>query len=125
MTTLPPDHFLAQPRPDVFMGPPLGIVDTTTVSAHDFDVDARTGFMPPQAPLERLPGDWQPWEDVLQDAIQRRLQLGEIPDLTEQERENSEAWRQTVRGVSSILKCVLRIPLLIETNSYQPYLFAD
>ena len=100
MAALPPDHFLAQPRPDVLMGPPAGVVDTTNVSAHDFDVDARTGFMPPQPPMERLPEEWEPWEEVLQDAIERRLRLGELSDLSEEDVNESEAWRHRVREVS-------------------------
>ena len=102
MATLPQNHFLAQPRPDVFMGPPAGVVDTTTVSAHDFDVDARTGFMPPQPPLDRLPEEWEPWEDVLQDAIKRRLRLGELKDLSEEDADESELWRRKVREVSFV-----------------------
>lgn len=112
MSALAPDHFLAQPRPDVFMGPPAGVVDTTTVSAHDFDVDARTGFMPPQPPLERLPDEWEHWEDVLSDAVTRGLRLGELPDLTEEDLRASEEWRERVRKVSSILLCCMSMSML-------------
>ncbi|KAJ3569934.1 hypothetical protein NP233_g4732 [Leucocoprinus birnbaumii] len=50
---LPSNHFLTQPRPDPFQQLQSGFVDTTTLAAHDFDVDNRTGFMPPQ-PLSHL-----------------------------------------------------------------------
>ena len=92
-------HFLSLPRPDVLTGPPPGVVDTTTLAAHDFDVDTRTGFMPPQAPLRRLPVDWEPWEEVLDDAVRRKLQLGDRLDLDEGEKINSEVWRVSVREV--------------------------
>ena len=92
-------HFLALPRPDVLTGPPPGVVDTTTLAAHDFDVDTRTGFMPPQAPLRRLPVDWEPWEEALDDAAGRKLQLGDKLDLDEGEKINSEVWRVRVREV--------------------------
>ena len=92
-------HFLSLPRPDVLTGPPPGVVDTTTLAAHDFDVDTRTGFMPPQAPLRRLPVDWEPWEEVLDDAVRRKLQLGDRLDLDEGEKINSEVWRVRVREV--------------------------
>ena len=100
---LPPEHFLAQPRPDANAGPPTGTVDTTTLAAHDFDVDTRTGFMPPQPPLTRLPAAWEQWEALLDDATadNRRLQLAEKPDLSEAERMRSAEWRARVRAVSS------------------------
>ena len=99
---LPPEHFLAQPRPDAAFGPPMGAVDTTTVAAHDFDVDTRTGFMPPQPPLTRLPDFWEPWEELLDDATTDRLQLAEKPDLSEAEATRSEEWRARVRRVSCL-----------------------
>jgi indoleamine 2,3-dioxygenase len=97
---LPPEHFLAQPRPDAAFGPPTGTVDTTTLAAHDFDVDTRTGFMPPQPPLTRLPDSWEPWEALLDDATMSRLQLAEKLDLSEADRSRSEEWRARVRQVS-------------------------
>ena len=101
MNQLSPDHFLALPRPDTALGPPAGTVDTTTLAAHDFDVDTRTGFMPPQPPLSRLPDPWQPWEEALDDAVSARLQLGDKKDLTQKDQERSARWRARVREVSS------------------------
>ena len=97
--TSPPLHFLSLPRPDANSGPAAGVPDTTTVAAHDFDVDARTGFMPPQAPLSRLPEPWELWETVLDKAISSRLKLGEAKDITEEDRHKSEAWRDKARLV--------------------------
>lgn len=95
------NHFLSLPRPDIAVGPPPGIVDTTTLAAHDFDVDPRTGFMPPQAPLSRLPSAWDSWEYVLDDAIAQHLKLGDTPGLSESDQAKSELWRSHVRNVRS------------------------
>ncbi|KAF8261965.1 Indoleamine 2,3-dioxygenase [Lactarius quietus] len=102
MALLPPNHFLSLPRPDVFDGPPAGVVDTTTLAAHDFDVDTRTGFMPPDPPLVRLPVQWESWEQLLDDAQVHPLQLGSKPDLTNEEMAQSESWRARVRQIPII-----------------------
>ncbi|GJE89819.1 indoleamine 2,3-dioxygenase [Phanerochaete sordida] len=94
---LPSEHFLAQPRPDAALGPPVGTVDTTTLAAHDFDVDTRTGFMPPQPPITRLPPAWESWEELLDDARDGKLKLGERPDLSEDDKALSDRWRARVR----------------------------
>ncbi|KAF8150199.1 tryptophan 2,3-dioxygenase [Crassisporium funariophilum] len=99
MDHLRADHFLSQPRPDILIGPPAGGVDTTTLAAHDFDVDTRTGFMPPQAPTRRLPGSWEQWEGILDEAISQKLQLGDTPDLSECERNQSQIWRCRVQDL--------------------------
>lgn len=96
------NHFLNLPRPDVELGPPAGVVDTTTLAAHDFDIDTRTGFMPPQPPLIRLSDQWEAWEQALDDAQVRRLQLGRKPGITEDERNQSESWRAHIREVSPL-----------------------
>lgn len=96
------NHFLSLPRPDVTVGPPAGAPDTTTLAAHDFDVDTRTGFMPPQQPLLRLPVEWQLWEDALDSATESKLQLGCKSGLTQEEKEMSEHWRGRVREVRPI-----------------------
>jgi indoleamine 2,3-dioxygenase len=99
MALLPSNHFLALPRPDVLVGPPAGVVDTTTLAAHDFDVDTRTGFMPPNPPLARLPSQWEPWEQLLDNAQSYRLQLGNKINITDEEKARSESWRARVAQV--------------------------
>ena len=99
MALLPSNHFLALPRPDVVVGPPAGVVDTTTLAAHDFDVDTRTGFMPPSPPLARLPSQWEPWEQLLDNAQSYRLQLGSKTDITDEEKARSDSWRACVAQV--------------------------
>ncbi|KAH9481074.1 Indoleamine 2,3-dioxygenase [Psilocybe cubensis] len=97
MSQLGAAHFLSLPRPDIFIGPPVGVPDTTTLAAHDFDVDTRTGFMPPQMPLRRLSADWEQWELTLEDAISSRLQLGDRSFIEEVDKEKSRSWRDRVR----------------------------
>ncbi|EIW57172.1 tryptophan 2,3-dioxygenase [Trametes versicolor FP-101664 SS1] len=97
MENLPPTHFLNLPRPDVFVPTFAGAPDTSTLAAHDFDVDTRTGFMPPEPPLVRLPSAWEPWEVVLEDAIQDKLEHADSPELSDEGQATSERWRNRVR----------------------------
>lgn len=108
---LPSDHFLSLPRPDPFISPGVsladgpdleGIIDTTTLAAHDFDVDTRTGFMPPDPPVRRLPEQWEPWEAALQKAMHDRLQLAVKENITDAERQVSHRWRLEVRELPTI-----------------------
>ena len=103
-TPSPPTHFLSLPRPDALAGPPQGVPDTTTVAAHDFDVDTRTGFMPPDPPLERLPSEWESWEAILDEAVALKLQLGDKIDLSLSDRARSERWRACVREVRTLIR---------------------
>ncbi|KAG6873476.1 hypothetical protein C0995_015179 [Termitomyces sp. Mi166 len=80
---------------------PLGIEGALV-----FDVHPQSGFMPPEAPLARLPPAWEPWEMILDAAITARLQLGDKLGITEQEKTASESWRANVR----------RMPLLPTTE---------
>ncbi|KAG8841773.1 hypothetical protein FRB91_004699, partial [Serendipita sp. 411] len=107
METLAPEHALARLRIspatlkspketpshlyDFLSSPPL---DTSTLAAHDFDVDVRSGFMPPEPPVSRLPSEWQEWEVVLQDAIDARLRLGDSPVIRPEETDRSALWRE-------------------------------
>lgn len=103
MAFLSPDHFLSLPRPDLTFGQPLGVPDTSTLAAHDFDVDTRTGFLPPQPPLSRLPFLWEPWEAALDDAVSCKLQLGDKYGLTAAEMISSTSWRTRVSHVSAFI----------------------
>ncbi|KAG8869001.1 hypothetical protein FRC20_002356 [Serendipita sp. 405] len=110
METLAPEHALARLRIspatlkspketpshlyDFLSSPPL---DTSTLAAHDFDVDVRSGFMPPEPPISRLPSEWQEWEVVLQDAIDARLRLGDSPVIRPEETDRSALWREKVQ----------------------------
>ncbi|KAJ7067386.1 Indoleamine 2,3-dioxygenase [Mycena amicta] len=97
MGAIPPDHYLALSRLDGLLGSSEGVYDTSTLAAHDFDVDNRTGFMPPQPPPARLPEEFEPWEVALDQAIASALQLGDKPGITQAEINRSERWREGVR----------------------------
>ncbi|KAJ7025765.1 Indoleamine 2,3-dioxygenase-domain-containing protein [Mycena alexandri] len=97
MDAIPPDHFLALSRLDGLLGSSESVYDTSTLAAHDFDVDNRTGFMPPQAPPSRLQIDWEAWELALDGAIAEGLQLGDKPGITQAEMSRSESWRKGIR----------------------------
>ncbi|PPR01841.1 hypothetical protein CVT24_001729 [Panaeolus cyanescens] len=121
MSHLPPTHFLSLPPPSPSSSPISStstttgtgtvIPDTTTLAAHDFDVDSRTAFMPPSPPLARLPVEWEAWEEVLDGAVRGRLMLGSKveekgpgmgigkDEEREREREKSEVWRESVRAL--------------------------
>jgi indoleamine 2,3-dioxygenase len=107
MASLAPNHFLSLPRPDLTVGQPLGVTDTSTLAAHDFDVDTRTGFLPPQPPLSRLPMDWEPWEATLEDALERKFQLGDRADISTEQIVLSASWRTSVAHVS---RCIIFYP---------------
>lgn len=68
-------NFLNQERPYLEHGITQGQTDTTTLAAHDFDVDVRSGFMPPKPPLAMLPESWYLWEHLLHDGIDVQLPL--------------------------------------------------
>lgn len=107
MAFLSPDHFLSLPRPDLTAGQPTGVVDTSTLAAHDFDVDTRTGFLPPQPPLSRLPVAWEPWETILDNAQERKLQLGDKLNLADDDISSSASWRAHVSQVGSVIYKIL------------------
>ena len=59
---LPPHHFLFQDQP---IDDPHNIrPDTSTLASADFDVDVRTGLLPPQPPISRLFGPYDVWESM-------------------------------------------------------------
>lgn len=119
---LSPDHFLLQPRQDYLVGAHEGHIDTSTLAAHDFDIDTRTGFMPPDPPLSRLPEQWELWETTLEAAMQAKLQLAIKPGLTTEEIETSESWRHRVKQVSAGVlmdyNIVHTLTLIISCRSY-------
>ncbi|PVG02437.1 Indoleamine 2,3-dioxygenase [Serendipita vermifera] len=113
-SNLAPQHALARPRNPISVlqsvtnkpkavstngyVPPL---DTSTLAAHDFDVDVRSGFMPPEPPIDRLPPEWAAWEEILDDATQSspRLKPGDYADISAEETERSGRWRDSVQDM--------------------------
>ena len=75
-----------------------------TVNPKDFGVDHRTGFIPAQQPLRRLPALWETWEAMLDAAMSQRLKAVEQTLLLDArqklaEEEKARAWRKTVAEV--------------------------
>lgn len=89
-----------------------GTFDTSTLAAHDFDVDTRTGFMPPEPPLTRLPAEWEAWEAVLDEARASKLQVADKVGLTEDDEARAARWQTSVREVSPADR-FFRLPYLI------------
>ncbi|CAE6447887.1 unnamed protein product [Rhizoctonia solani] len=103
--TLAPTHFLDLPH-HVQPGPVLNGVlpDTSTVAAHDFDVDVNTGFMPNETPLLRIPHeisvDMQAWEDLLSEGLALKMKLGDqLAQCGPEETIKNESWRLKVRSL--------------------------
>ena len=64
-----------------------------------YDIDAATGFFPPQ-PLPRLTGPYEIWENKLDEAC-RTLSLGEDTRASAKaKRADGQAWRATIQAVS-------------------------
>jgi len=95
----PAGHLLAQPRSRV---PIPGTIDVSTTSAHDFDVDATTGFMPSQPPLSQLPDRYHQWEALLQDAIESRLRPVDHTRFDDSDKANSAEWRKRMEEIGVI-----------------------
>ncbi len=73
----------------------------SSVQGHVFDVDERSGFMPPEPPIARLPERWNAWETALECAIAAKLQTGDKVGLTPLEASTSCEWRMCIREVRS------------------------
>ncbi|KAG9039963.1 hypothetical protein FRB95_004435 [Tulasnella sp. JGI-2019a] len=101
LPAMPPTHFLSIAR-SPFSGPNSSGVasnrgfDTSTVAAADFDVDPKTGFMPPKVPVVRLDGELEVWEMMREAAVEggEPLTLGVYATSRQQKR--SARWRSAV-----------------------------
>jgi hypothetical protein len=91
------------------------------MALHDFDVDTRTGFMPSTEPLTRLPLEWEAWEVLLDAAIQSKLQLGDKPGLSGEEKAHSREWRIRVREVATAFFKSAAGPKLLTLLPLQAY----
>lgn len=101
---MPPKHFLAISRSANGASSSSGgkTFDTSTVAAVDFDVDVKTGFMPPRVPVVKLKGKMVAWEEVRDDAA-GLTPTGEVLTLgvyaTPIQKKRSAAWRRSVESV--------------------------
>ncbi|KAJ1033944.1 hypothetical protein NDA16_000152 [Ustilago loliicola] len=89
----------AVPRPAGFSTVSEQIPDTSTLAAADFDVDVRSGFLPPEAPIQRLIGLHEDhWEHALDQAKQIPLmQGGGGVNTTQHQRMLARRWRRSIR----------------------------
>ncbi|KAN0061204.1 hypothetical protein ACQY0O_006939 [Thecaphora frezii] len=73
--------------------------DTSTLAAADFDVDVRSGFLPPEPPVTRLTGRYEEhWEAALDQAKSIPLmQGGGGMRITSYQRLLARRWRRSIR----------------------------
>ncbi|KAJ1307499.1 hypothetical protein OPQ81_001598 [Rhizoctonia solani] len=83
---------------------PEGSPDMSSLACSEFGLDSRTGFLPTQVPLARLPAAFDQWEDALQDAMVILKHPGdsEDPPPTDEEREQSLQWRERLQRMEVI-----------------------
>jgi indoleamine 2,3-dioxygenase len=69
------------------------------LSMLEYDIDEQTGFFP-QQPLARLTGEYEIWEDALDNAV-KCLSLGDdTRAAAKAKRADGESWRNGIRAVS-------------------------
>lgn len=89
----------AVPRPTGFSTVDEHIPDTSTLAAADFDVDVRSGFLPPEAPVRRLSAPYaEHWEHALD--LAKRIPLmhgGGGTKTTPHQRLLARRWRRSIR----------------------------
>lgn len=100
--SLPPSyHSTSSPDPSTLSHASEGLApNTASLAAADFDVDVRTGFMPPSGNVERLPVEFQVWEEALH-AARTAHGTGPGKSLRLGGGAVEEAWRTGVETVSS------------------------
>ncbi|PWZ03642.1 IDO-domain-containing protein [Testicularia cyperi] len=97
------DRFVdAVPRPAGFSTINEQIPDTSTLAAADFDIDVRSGFLPPEQPVLRLSGEHeQLWEVALDEAKRIPLmQGGGGIKTTPEQRAQARRWRRHIREMA-------------------------
>ncbi|KDN50504.1 hypothetical protein RSAG8_01002, partial [Rhizoctonia solani AG-8 WAC10335] len=83
---------------------PKGSPDMSSLSCFEFGLDSRTGFLPTQVPLARLPATFDKWEDALQRAMVVLKHPGDSddPPPTDEEKEQSLRWRENIKRMEVI-----------------------
>ena len=101
--------------------------DTYMLDGDDFDVNVKTGFLPPQPPLIRLTPQYEIWEQTLDDASSLQLKLGERNDLTEKDRMESATWRRVVEEVNNAQYCNVNAgsPLILVRCLFSPRIISQ
>jgi|HubBroStandDraft_3_1064219.scaffolds.fasta_scaffold01937_6 indoleamine 2,3-dioxygenase len=121
-SSAPPTHFLSQSRHTRALGPrPGDTYDVSTVAAADYDVDVRSGFMPPTEPVARLDGDFGIWEDVLDAALGRVKLASDLADASEDEKSFVGRWRDQVRQVRNDYQILVGCKFTISFTTVDAY----
>ncbi|KAJ7253471.1 Indoleamine 2,3-dioxygenase [Mycena rebaudengoi] len=107
MDTIPPDHFLALSRLAGLFGSSESGYDTSTLAAQDFDVDNRSGFMPPRPRLHACQRTGKSGSSFSMLRSQERLQLGDKPGITESEMSSSSSPRLDLRRAHLVLAWIM------------------
>lgn len=99
-SSAPPTHFLSQARHTRALGArPGDTYDVSTVAAADYDVDVRSGFMPPAEPVARLSEEFSIWEELLDAAMGHIKLASDLVDAGDDEKRYVNSWRERVRQV--------------------------
>ena len=109
------DHLTTFPNPASFLRLVASAMGTTLAksnkprglrSLEEYDIDPATGFFPPK-PLPRLSGQFEIWEDMLEEA-KSKLSLGsDMREGAVAKRPNGDAWRPRICSVSPIQSIVI------------------
>ncbi|KAH7341803.1 Indoleamine 2,3-dioxygenase-domain-containing protein [Rhizoctonia solani] len=97
-----PEHPLSTTQDDYRL--PEGSPDMSSLACSEFGLHSKTGFLPSQLPLARLPAAFDMWEDALQRAmvILKRPGDSDDPPPTNKEKEQSLKWRENLRHMEVI-----------------------
>lgn len=89
------------PLANEFIKLPDSSPDMSALACDQFGLNSKTGFLPPQVPLARLPSLFSQWEDALQHAMVVLKRPGDSDDplLTEEEKTHGLKWRQGIQRV--------------------------
>ncbi|QRW17908.1 indoleamine 2,3-dioxygenase [Rhizoctonia solani] len=99
--------------------------DMTSLACPEFGLDSKTGFLPTQVPLARLPAAFNKWEDALQQAmvILKRPGDSDDPPPTDEEREQSSRWRENLRTMEVISIDPLQVDLRVAQRAHHVLAF--
>ncbi|KAK0446115.1 hypothetical protein EV421DRAFT_1792544 [Armillaria borealis] len=94
-------------------------MDTALIRLEDFDISPDTGFLGSQ-PHFHLIGEWKAWEDLLEDAMERKLVLGENATCSEPTLVESARWRARVCELLDVPSHVLSFILHFYVHTLPP-----
>ena len=101
-------------------------VNTATTASADFDVDVRTGFLPFEPAVSRLPEEWAVWEEALIAArgggvVGQGLRLGGAGSSSSDQREL--VWQRGIQSMAVLPVAPLRRSLPLLRRAHQVLTF--